>query len=99
VRNLVKVFPSLARRPLHLTGESYAGTYIVSSFGRAYDYHTLIRSQPYIMKGYFSMSKPPTKVVKIAIGNGATTDVSVFEDIPVVRTLTGDVYPLLTYQS
>ncbi|KZP30619.1 alpha beta-hydrolase [Athelia psychrophila] len=26
--NLVKVFPSLAKRPLHLTGESYAGTYI-----------------------------------------------------------------------
>ncbi|TFK31890.1 Alpha/Beta hydrolase protein [Crucibulum laeve] len=26
--NLVKVFPSLATRPLHLTGESYAGTYI-----------------------------------------------------------------------
>lgn len=29
--NLVKVFPSLASRPLHLTGESYAGTYIASS--------------------------------------------------------------------
>ena len=28
--NLVKVFPSLATRPLYLTGESYAGTYIVS---------------------------------------------------------------------
>ncbi|KAJ7307024.1 Alpha/Beta hydrolase protein [Mycena albidolilacea] len=26
--NLVKVFPSLATRPLHLTGESYAGVYI-----------------------------------------------------------------------
>lgn len=26
--NLVKVFPSLATRPLHLTGESYAGYYI-----------------------------------------------------------------------
>ncbi|CAL1716103.1 unnamed protein product [Somion occarium] len=26
--NLVKVFPSLATRPLYLTGESYAGTYI-----------------------------------------------------------------------
>ncbi|KAJ6464618.1 Alpha/Beta hydrolase protein [Mycena vitilis] len=26
--NLVKVFPSLATRPLHLTGESYAGMYI-----------------------------------------------------------------------
>lgn len=28
--NVVKVFPSLKTRPLHLTGESYAGTYIVS---------------------------------------------------------------------
>jgi carboxypeptidase C (cathepsin A) len=27
--NLVKVFPSLAKRPLHLIGESYAGVYIV----------------------------------------------------------------------
>ncbi|KAJ7479829.1 alpha/beta-hydrolase [Mycena latifolia] len=26
--NIVKIFPSLAKRPLHLTGESYAGTYI-----------------------------------------------------------------------
>ncbi|KAJ7108223.1 Alpha/Beta hydrolase protein [Mycena epipterygia] len=26
--NIVKVFPSLAKRPLHLAGESYAGTYI-----------------------------------------------------------------------
>jgi carboxypeptidase C (cathepsin A) len=30
LENLVKVFPSLAKRPLHLTGESYAGMYIVS---------------------------------------------------------------------
>ncbi|KAH9849948.1 alpha/beta-hydrolase [Lenzites betulinus] len=28
LENLVKVFPSLKNRPLHLTGESYAGTYI-----------------------------------------------------------------------
>ena len=29
LRNLVRVFPNLATRPLYLTGESYAGTYIV----------------------------------------------------------------------
>ncbi|KAI0642261.1 alpha/beta-hydrolase [Trametes meyenii] len=28
LENLVKVFPSLKTRPLHITGESYAGTYI-----------------------------------------------------------------------
>ncbi|KAG1721432.1 Alpha/Beta hydrolase protein [Suillus paluster] len=28
LENLVKVFPGLAKRPLHLTGESYAGMYI-----------------------------------------------------------------------
>ena len=28
--NLVKIFPNLATRPLLLTGESYAGTYIVT---------------------------------------------------------------------
>ena len=30
LENLVKVFPSLATRPFYLTGESYAGRYIVS---------------------------------------------------------------------
>lgn len=29
--NLVSVFPSLATRPLYLMGESYGGTFIVSS--------------------------------------------------------------------
>ncbi|EMD39305.1 hypothetical protein CERSUDRAFT_82042 [Gelatoporia subvermispora B] len=28
LENLVKIFPSLKTRPLHITGESYAGTYI-----------------------------------------------------------------------
>ena len=30
--NLVKVFPSLKTRPLYLTGESYAGMYIVRRY-------------------------------------------------------------------
>ena len=29
--NFVKVFPNLASRPLYITGESYAGMYIVST--------------------------------------------------------------------
>jgi hypothetical protein len=32
LENLVKVFPSLRERPLILTGESYAGMYIVGFF-------------------------------------------------------------------
>ena len=31
LENFVKVFPNLRTRPLHVTGESYAGTYIVSA--------------------------------------------------------------------
>ena len=31
LENFVKVFPNLATRPLYLTGESYAGTYIVGA--------------------------------------------------------------------
>lgn len=30
--NLVKVFPALATRPLHITGESYSGVWIVSQY-------------------------------------------------------------------
>jgi carboxypeptidase D len=30
LENFIKVFPDLATRPLYLTGESYAGMYIVS---------------------------------------------------------------------
>ena len=32
LENLVKVFPSLATRPFYLTGESYAGRYIVRRY-------------------------------------------------------------------
>jgi carboxypeptidase D len=38
VANLVKVFPSLATRPLHLTGESFGETYIVSALARVESY-------------------------------------------------------------
>lgn len=36
LRNLVKVFPSLATRPFYLTGQSYAGRFIVSLLYLAY---------------------------------------------------------------
>ncbi|KAJ7073243.1 alpha/beta-hydrolase [Mycena belliarum] len=74
--NLVKVFPSLATRPLHLTGESYAGVYI-----------------PYIMKAYFSMTKPPVKIAKIAIGDGSIASDEVFELLPTLSVL--ETFPQL----
>ncbi|KAJ7066374.1 alpha/beta-hydrolase [Mycena amicta] len=74
--NLVKVFPNLATRPLHLTGESYAGVYI-----------------PYIMKAYFSMAKPPVKIVKIAIGDGSIAADEVFELLPTLSVI--ETYPQL----
>ncbi|KAI0773297.1 alpha/beta-hydrolase [Trametes elegans] len=74
--NLVKVFPSLKKRPLHLTGESYAGTYI-----------------PYILKAYFDMSRPPVRIVNIAIGDGAIGPDIVYSVVPVVTIL--ETYPQL----
>lgn len=38
--NLVKIFPSLSSRPLYLTGESYAGVYIVIFFISLYGLET-----------------------------------------------------------
>jgi carboxypeptidase D len=94
VSNLVKVFPSLANRPLHLTGESYAGAYIVSVI---VSHHPLTHSchaiQPYITKAYFSLPSPPTKLVKIAIGDGAIGIGTEFTDAPVVEII--ETFPQL----
>jgi len=74
--NVVKVFPSLAKRPLFLTGESYAGTYI-----------------PYITKALFSMSDPPVKLAKIAIGDGTVVNVDESEEMPALQMI--ETYPQL----
>jgi carboxypeptidase D len=88
VANLVKVFPSLAHRPLYLTGESYAGVYIVRMlFVFLDDSLNLARPQPYITKGYFSLAHPPTRLAKIAIGNGAMGPPNLFQEAAVVWTL------------
>jgi carboxypeptidase D len=90
VSNLVKIFPSLASRPLYLTGENYAGTYIVcdtreSPLGHpSYSDRNL---QPYITKAYVLLGKPPTNLVEIAINNGAMGHIAEYEDANTVRYL------------
>lgn len=63
LENFVKVFPHLAKRPLHLTGESYAGMYIVG------DHHC--SSPPFVTcfiaihnQGLFRDGEPPCKFSK-----------------------------------
>ncbi len=84
--NLVKVFPGLATRPLHLTGESYAGTYIVrpSVTSGAIPPNII---QPYILKEYFSLANPPVTIAAIAIGDGSIATEQVFELLPAVSPL------------
>ena len=85
------MFPSLKTRPLHITGESYAGTYIVGYIIN-YDEHVnfcllTISLQPYITKFYFGLANPPAKLVKIAIGDGTVPSAFVFEELPTVSLL------------
>jgi hypothetical protein len=44
-------------------------------------------AQPYITKSYFSLLKPPTKLAKIAIGNGYMNSYSAVKDASAVRPL------------
>lgn len=86
------MFPSLATRPLFLTGESYAGTYIVSA-------HRIVSSrcpwpidgrsslQPYITKHIFQAPNPPINLSKIAIGDGSLGSQATVEHLPVVSYL------------
>jgi hypothetical protein len=47
----------------------------------------LASSQPYITKAYFSLQNPPTKLVKIAIGDGAIDDYTEYTYAPVVQII------------
>lgn len=82
--NIVKIFPSLATRPLYLMGESYAGTYIVRALFPT-SAHLTRCHQPYITKTIFSITNPPVTLKKIAIGDGTLGSLAVFEELPTVR--------------
>jgi carboxypeptidase D len=90
--NLVKIFPSLSKRPLYLTGESYAGVYIVSSLFNCVS-SQLTCFQPYISRALFSSSQPPVTLKKIAIGDGSIGSLSESSDVPTVSIL--ETYPQL----
>ncbi|KAJ3809239.1 alpha/beta-hydrolase [Lentinula lateritia] len=77
--NLVKVFPSLATRPFYLTGESYAGTFI------------MLIPKPYITKAIFSTPNPPVNLRKISIGDGTIGGFALYEELSTVITL--ETYP------
>jgi carboxypeptidase D len=81
----VKVFPSLATRPLHITGGMCPWrpipyriftSILLESYAGTYI--------PYIVKAILSASNPPVKLVKFAIGDGTIGDDLVFENAPVV---------------
>ncbi|CCA72939.1 related to KEX1 protein precursor [Serendipita indica DSM 11827] len=71
LRNLVAVFPSLKRRPLYITGESYAGTYI------PYIAKALTTLS----------TDSPVNLAKIAIGNGAMGNYGAFVEYSVLSIL------------
>ncbi len=87
----MKVFPSLATRPLYLMGQSYAGHFIVSAsqmlarFDRIRYQHTV---KPYIVKNMFGRPSNPVTLANIAIGNGVLGSVAAIRNLPVVCTLT-----------
>ncbi len=51
-----------------------------------------IVSQPYITKALFSLSDPPVKLAKIAIGDGTLLDADLSEELPAVRYFTDIPY-------
>ncbi|KAJ6524154.1 Alpha/Beta hydrolase protein [Mycena capillaripes] len=70
--NLVKVFPGLKTRPLHLVGESYAGRFIPyilkSYFG-------------------LPEAERPVNFGKIGCSNPALSESNLFENIPILRVI------------
>lgn len=85
----MKVFPSLATRPLYLMGQSYAGHFIVSFFHPACAGQTRssFTVKPYIVKNMFARPSNPVTLSSIAIGNGVLGSVAAIRNLPVVGTL------------
>ncbi|KAF7361135.1 Alpha/beta-hydrolase [Mycena sanguinolenta] len=92
--NIVKIFPSLAKRPLYLAGESYAGTYAHCTYNHLPPPDgCLTRLQPYITKTIFSTANPPVSLRKIIVGDGTLGDAATFEHVPTLTTI--ETYPQL----
>ena len=70
--NLVKVFPGLKTRPLHLVSESFGGRFVVRPLFHLKPLSSVHRAffQSFIAKHYFGMENPPVNLKKIAIGRG-----------------------------
>ena len=87
LENLVKVFPSLGKRPLHLTRRVLRRglTSCVLIYILLHIVTGTNRFQPYITKAYFGMTNPPVNLAKIAIGDGTPGTFTVFNQLPAVR--------------
>ncbi|KAJ7679388.1 alpha/beta-hydrolase [Mycena polygramma] len=70
--NLVKVFPALKTRPLHLVGESYAGRFIPYILKNYFG---------------LSKDERPVNFAKIGASNPALSESNLFENIPIVRVI------------
>ena len=80
----MKVFPSLATRPFILSGESYAGRYIVRDPHVNLHPADLSSHQPYIVRMLFSIANPPVKLSKMVVGDPAFGSVPEFKVLPTV---------------
>ncbi|KAF7361130.1 Carboxypeptidase [Mycena sanguinolenta] len=94
--NIVKIFPSLAHRPLYLAGGILRG-HICTSFTLALDDLTptlleiLTRLYPYITKTIFSTPNPPVRLRKIIVGDGTLSDAATVQQVPTLTTI--ETYP------
>ena len=68
LENLVKVFPSLATRPFYLTGESYAGRYIVSFATKQFSFISFRNMSDIYCQSAVLHVQPPSQAVEAGDG-------------------------------